>query len=90
MNLIKTSRALAAIAFATLGFAFPAQATVTFVWSAGNTCGNPATASFIAGGATFQASLCASTTTERGCGFTAVVQAASATMRRSGFKQGMG
>ncbi len=82
MNLMKTSRALAAIALATLGFAFPAQAAVTFFWSAGTTClpGN-STASFLAGGATFQASLCVTTTvdpTEQGCGFTAVMQSASA------------
>ena len=78
MNLMKTSRALAAMALATLGFAFPAEATVTFNWSAGATCGNPPTASFSPGGATFQATLCASTTTERGCGFTAVLQANTA------------
>ena len=75
MNCMSTSRILAASALAILGFAFPAQATVTYHWSNGTTCGNTPTASFSPGGAAFQVSLCASTTTERGCGFTAVLQA---------------
>ena len=78
MNLFNVTRSLAAIAVAALGIAVPAQATVVYSWSAGATCGNPATASFSTSGPSFQASLCASTTTERGCGFSAVLQSNSA------------
>ena len=78
MNCMSTSRILAASALAILGFAFPAEATVIYHWSNGTTCGNAPTAGFSPGGAIFQVSLCASTTTERGCGFTAVLQANSA------------
>ena len=78
MDLIKITRALAAGVFVAMGFAFPAQALVTYSWSAGAACGNPATASFNTGGPTIQASLCVSTTTERGCGFSAILQAGTA------------
>lgn len=78
MNLYNSTRSLAAIAVATLGFAMPAQGTVAYSWSAGATCGNQPMASFTTSGPTFQASLCASTTTERGCGFSAVLQSNSA------------
>jgi len=78
MSLFNAARTLLAIAVALIGIALPAQATVVYSWSAGATCGNPATASFTTSGPTFQASLCASTTTERGCGFSAVLQANSA------------
>ncbi len=78
MNLFNVTRSLAAIAVAMLGIALPAQATVVYNWSAGATCGNPATTSFSTSGPSFQASLCASTTTERGCGFSAILQSNSA------------
>ncbi len=55
---------------------FPVQATVTFEWSAGANCGNIPYAGFTPGGSSFQVSLCASTTVERGCGFSAILQAA--------------
>ena len=75
MNMAIIFRALAAAAFATLGFSVPAHAVVTFDWSAGATCGNGSSVGFTPGGATFQVSLCASTTVERGCGFSAVLKA---------------
>ena len=80
MNLQKFACALPFILLATLIFAFPARAAVTFSWSAGASCGNPANVGFSPGGSTFQESLCASTplATERGCGFSAVLLAASA------------
>ncbi|MCY7389020.1 MAG: hypothetical protein LH481_13330 [Burkholderiales bacterium] len=79
MNLVKTSHVMAAMAFAALGLMVSAHATVTFQWSAGATCGNASSVGFTPGGATFQASLCASTTTERGCGFSAILQASDMT-----------
>lgn len=79
MNLATTAQTLAAAAITALGFCFPAQATVTFNWSAGATCGNSSSVGFSPGGATFQASLCASTTTERGCGYSAVLRASDMT-----------
>ena len=54
---------------------FPVQASVTFEWSAGTNCGNGPYVGFAAGGSSFQVSLCASTTIERGCGFSAILQA---------------
>ena len=78
MSLFYATRTLAAIAVALIGITLPAQATVVYSWSAGATCGNSASASFTTSGPSFQASLCASTTTERGCGFSAVLQSKSA------------
>ena len=75
MNLAITFRTLASVALATLGLSFPAHAVVTFDWSAGATCGNGSSVGFTPGGALFQVSLCASTTVERGCGFSAVLKA---------------
>ncbi len=75
MNLATTFRTLAAVALATLGFSFPVHASVTFDWSVGATCGNGSSVGFTPGGAPFQVSLCASTTVERGCGFSAVLKA---------------
>ena len=58
------------------GVGFPVQAAVTVEWSAGSTCGNTSYVGFTPGGPAFQVSLCASTTIERGCGFSAILQAA--------------
>jgi hypothetical protein len=76
MNLMKTSRALAAIAFAAIGFAVPSHAAVTAAFSAGATCGNATSANFSPGGAPVQVSLCMTTTTEASCGHTIVLQSA--------------
>ena len=76
MNLMKTSRTLAAIAFATLGFAFPAQATVTAFFSTTPNCLGANSASFSTGGAAVPVSLCMTTTTEATCGHTVVLQSA--------------
>ena len=70
MNLMKTSRALAAIALATLGFAFPAEATITAFFSNTSDCLGTNTASFSPGGAVVPMSLCVTTTTEKKCGVT--------------------
>ena len=59
---------------------FPVQASVSFEWSAGANCGNSPYAGFSPGGSSFQVSLCASTTIERGCGFSAILQAADTTI----------
>ena len=79
MSLIKTARTIVATVFATILFAGPVQAAVTLSWSAGTTCGNAPAVGFSPGGATFQASLCVSTTlsTERGCGFSAFLVSSS-------------
>ncbi len=80
MNFIKTARTIAAAFWAVIIFAGPVQAAVTMSWSAGTTCGNAPAVGFSPGGATFQASLCVSTTlaTERGCGFSAFLVSANA------------
>ena len=80
MNLMKSAHLLTALAMAMLALALPSQATVTLSWSAGASCGNAPAVGFSPGGATVQASLCASTTaaTERGCGFSVVLLAANA------------
>ena len=79
MNLMKTSRALAAIAFATLGFAFPAQAAITTFFSTTANCLGTATAPFATSGAAVQVSLCATTTAPTAtCGHTIVLQSAAA------------
>ena len=78
MNLMKTSRALAAIALTTLGFAFPAEATLTTFFSNTSDCLGTNTASFSTGGAVVPMSLCVTTTTERTCGVTYNLQPASA------------
>ena len=80
MNLTKTPSVLGVAAITALVIAFPAQAIVTFNWSAGATCGSSSSVGFIPGGSAFQASLCASTTTERGCGFSTVVRASDMTV----------
>ena len=80
MNLTKTPCVLGVAAITALVIAFPAQAIVTFNWSAGATCGSSSSVGFIPGGSAFQASLCASTTTERGCGFSTVVRASDMTV----------
>ena len=78
MNLMKTSRALAAIALTTLGFAFPAEATVTTFFSNTSDCAGTNTASFSTNGPTIPMSLCIATTTEKTCGITYNLQSASA------------
>ncbi|MCY7387530.1 MAG: hypothetical protein LH481_05600, partial [Burkholderiales bacterium] len=80
MNFIKSTQMLSAALFAATLLASPADAAVTLSWSTGATCGNAPVASFSPGGAPIQVSLCVSTTlaTERGCGFSAVLLAATA------------
>ena len=80
----RLSRLFFAFAFAAL-VVFPVQAAITFEWSAGANCGNSPYAGFTPGGPSFLVSLCASTTIERGCGFSAILQAAdtSADLQRN-------
>ena len=77
MNLIKTSRTLAAIAFATLGFSSTSQAAVNAFFSAGSTCTGATSALFSPAGPTVQVSLCMTTTSPTAtCGHTIVLQSA--------------
>lgn len=79
MNLIKTSRALAAIAFATLGFALPAEAAISTFFSTTSNCLGATSAGFATSGPTVQVSLCATTTAPTAtCGHSIVLQSASA------------
>lgn len=78
MSLIKTTRVLIAIALTTMGFAFPAAATVTTFFSSTPDCLGPSTARFTPGGAAVPMSLCATTTTETSCGITYNLISASA------------
>ena len=78
MNLIKTSRTLAAIAFATLGFIFPAEAAITTFFSTTSNCLGASSASFATSGPVVQVSLCATTTaTTAMCGHTILLQSAT-------------
>ena len=79
MKLATIAKTLTATAMTALVIIAPAQAAVTFNWSAGATCGNSSSVGFTPGGAAFQASLCASTTAERGCGYSAVLRASDTT-----------
>ncbi len=78
MNLTKTLHAIAAIAVMSLGLASQANAAVTAFFSAGSTCGGANSTGFSPGGSTVTVSLCASTTTERGCGHSLILTSASA------------
>ena len=79
MNLIKTSRALAAVAFATLGFALPAEAAISTFFSTTSNCLGATSAGFATSGPTVQVSLCATTTAPTAtCGHSIVLQSASA------------
>jgi len=69
---------LAALAIAALGLATPSEAAVSAVFSAGTTCGGPASSNFVTGGAPVKVSLCATTTTEPICGATLQLRSASA------------
>ena len=80
MNLIKTSRTLAAIAFATLGFVFPAEAAIATFFSTTSNCLGATSASFATSGPTVQVSLCATTTAPAPaamCGHTILLQSAA-------------
>ena len=78
MNLMKTSRALAAIAFAAMGFAFPAEAAVTAFFSTTADCLGTASAPFVTSGPVVKVSLCATSTTPTAtCGHTIVLQSAA-------------
>jgi hypothetical protein len=70
--------ALAALAFAGAWIPAPAAAAVTAFFSAGTTCGGPASANFVTNGAPVKASLCVTTTTEPLCGATIQLRSASA------------
>ena len=75
--LVRFARGLPMVVVAALMSAtVPAHAAVTAFFSAGATCGGPASASYRAG-ATTQVSLCVTTTTESTCGYSIQVQAAS-------------
>ena len=78
MNLMKTTHAFAAIAFATLGFAFPAEASIAVFFSSTNDCLGANAASFSPGGAVVPMSLCVTANPERTCGVTYNLQSASA------------